>query len=51
MHILKADTRNVNGKARGEMILGLPEGEDLQNGIIKHLKEVGLAVTEVSDNE
>ncbi len=51
MNILKADTRNVNGKARGEMILGLPEGEDLQNGIIKHLKEVGLAVTEVSDNE
>ena len=51
VNILKADTRNVNGKAVGEMILGLPEGEEVQNNIIEHLKGYGLAVTEVIDNE
>ena len=49
MNILKADTRNVNGKAVGEMILGLPEGEDIQNSIIEHIKESGLTVTEVTE--
>ena len=48
INILKADTRNVNGKAKGEMILGLPEGTDLQENIISYLKERGLTVTEVS---
>ncbi len=51
VNILKADTRNVNGKAVGEMILGLPEGDDIQNDIIAHLKEAGLVVTEVTENE
>ncbi len=51
VNILRADTRNVNGKAVGEMILGLPEGEDIQNDIIEHLKGAGLAVTEVTENE
>ena len=49
LNILRADTRNVNGKAVGEMILGLPEGEDLQNSIIEHIKEAGLSVTEVTE--
>ena len=51
VNILKADTRNVNGKAVGEMILGLPEGEEVQKSIIEHLKGYGLAVSEVSENE
>ena len=50
VNILKANTRNVNGKAIGEMILGLPDGEKIQNDIITHLKDAGLAVTEVSEN-
>ncbi len=51
VNILRADTRNVNGKAVGEMILGLPEGKEIQNDIIEHLKNSGLAVTEVTENE
>lgn len=51
VNILRADTRNVNGRAVGEMILGLPEGEEIQNDIIEHLKNSGLAVTEVTENE
>lgn len=50
VNILKADTRNVNGKAIGEMILGLPEGEKIQNEIIDHLRDTGLAVTEVREH-
>ena len=49
VNILRADTRNVHGKAVGEMILGLPDGEDIQNSIIEHLQESGLAVTEVTE--
>ncbi len=50
VNILKADTRNVGGKARGEMILGLPENPDIQENMIKYLKESGLAVTEVTED-
>lgn len=50
VNILKADTKNVGGKAVGEMILGLPEGEKLQDEMISHLKDNGLCVTEVNEN-
>ncbi len=50
VNILKADTRNVGGKARGEMILGLPESETIQDDMIKSLKETGLTVTEVEED-
>lgn len=50
VNILKADTRNVGGRARGEMILGLPESESMQDEMIKSLKEVGLTVTEVQED-
>lgn len=50
VNILKADTRNVGGRARGEMILGLPESETMQDNMIKSLKEVGLTVTEVQED-
>ena len=49
VNILGADTRNVGGKAKGEMLLGLPEDENLQNDIIQYLKERELAVTEVRE--
>ena len=51
INILRADTRNVNGKAVGEMILGLPDGYEKQGEIIEYLKETGLVVSEVGDNE
>lgn len=50
VNILKADTRNVNGKAVGEMILGLPEGEEIQRSIIAYLQDAGLTVTEVREH-
>ena len=50
VNILKADTRNVSGKAVGEMILGLPTGKETQDEIIAHLRERGLIVTEVTEN-
>jgi len=50
INILKADTRNVGGKAKGEMILGLPEDKELQDNIISYLNERGLFVTEVIEN-
>jgi len=50
INILKADTRNVDGKAVGEMILGLPKDEAMQKGIVDYLVEIGLTVTEVREN-
>ncbi len=48
VNILKADTKNVGGIARGEMILGLPEEEDAQEMILTYLEERGLDVEEVT---
>lgn len=50
INILKADTKNVGGKARGEMILGLPEDVVLQEEIIDYFKDRGLVVTEVNES-
>lgn len=50
VNILKADTKNVSGKAVGEMILSLPTGKETQDEIIAHLRERGLIVTEVTEN-
>ncbi|MCR4991173.1 MAG: ATP-binding cassette domain-containing protein [Lachnospiraceae bacterium] len=50
INILGANTRNVGGKAKGEILLGLPEDEQLQHDIIAYLKERKLTVTEVKDN-
>ena len=50
INILKADTRNVDGKAVGEMILGLPEDESIHSDIINYLLERGLKVSEVTEN-
>ena len=50
LNILKADTKNVGGKARGEMILGLPEDERVKLAFIDYFKEQGLAVSEVTED-
>ena len=48
VNILKADTKDVHGVARGEMILGLPADKELQERMIDYLKERGLDVEEVT---
>lgn len=50
VNILKADTKNVNGKAVGEMVLGLPEDKVIQENIINYLQEKELVVTEVIED-
>lgn len=47
INILKADTKNVEGIARGEMILSLPDDEKMQSEMKEYLIERGLAVEEV----
>lgn len=50
VNILRADTKNVGGTAKGEMILGLPEDEEAQETILRYLEERGLDVEEVTGN-
>ncbi len=47
INILKADTKNVEGIARGEMILSLPDDAKMQSEMKEYLMERGLAVEEV----
>lgn len=44
VNILRADTKDVGGVARGEMILGLPEGEQMQSDMIDYIRARGLDV-------
>ena len=48
VNILRADTKNVGGYAKGEMILGLPDDRHLQVDIETYLKEKGLEIEEVT---
>lgn len=48
INILKAETKNVGGKAKGEMLLSLPENK--KEDIIYYFKERGLVVTEVMEH-
>ena len=48
VNILKADTKNVGGIAKGELILGLPEGHELQEQIKAYMVEKGLEIEEVT---
>lgn len=50
VNILKADTKNVGGVAKGEMILGLPEDRHVQLDIEQYLIEKGLEIEEVTDD-
>lgn len=47
VNILFADTKNINGKAAGEMILQLPENEETAVRMISYLRERKLHVEEV----
>ncbi len=47
INILRADTKNVEGIARGEMILSLPDDVKLQEEMKAYLIDRGLAVEEV----
>ncbi len=50
-NILYAATKDVDGVARGEMILGLSEDGNMADKQIAYLKERGLAVEEILDEE
>lgn len=47
INILRADTKNVEGIARGEMILSLPDDVQMQADMKEYLTQRGLAVEEV----
>ena len=48
VNILRADTKNVGGVAKGEMILGLPQEAELQQQMEQYLVEKGLEIEEVT---
>ena len=48
VNILRADTKNVGGVAKGEMILGLPSDAGLQEQMEAYLVEKGLEIEEVT---
>lgn len=48
VNILRADTKNVGGIAKGEIILGLPEDEKLKKQMEDYLERRGLVVQEVT---
>ena len=48
VNILRADTKNVGGVAKGEMILGLPEDKHLQVDIEQYLTDCVLEIEEVT---
>lgn len=50
VNILRANTRDVGGVAKGEMLLGLPEDETVANKIIDYLRSKNLDVEEVTDD-
>lgn len=49
LNILYADTKNLNGKAEGEMILQLPDDEAMAEKMIQYFREEKLGVEELSD--
>ena len=50
VNILYADTKNINGQAQGEMILQLPELEEVADKMIQHLKEINMGVEELKED-
>lgn len=47
VNILGADTKNVAGTAKGEMILGLPDDDEIAEKMMEYLKSKKLEVEEV----
>lgn len=50
VNILKAETKNVGGVAKGEMILGLPEDKEIQEAMKLYLKAHMLEIEEVTED-
>ena len=50
VNILYADTKNINGQAQGEMILQLPEIEEVANKMLQYLRDINMGVEEVSSD-
>ena len=50
VNILYADTKNINGQAQGEMILQLPELEEVADKMIQYLKEINMGVAELKED-
>ena len=48
VNILRADTKNVGGVAKGEMILGPPDDRHLQIDMEQYQTEHGLEIEEVT---
>lgn len=49
INILYANTKTINGEAYGEMILQLPESEEIANKMLQTLREKKLTVEEVEN--
>ena len=49
VNILLADTRDVNGTAKGQMVLQLPDDRETGDRMIRYLEERHLAVEELDD--
>lgn len=47
VNIMFADTKNIDGKAFGQMIIQLPEDENLSNKVLAYLKTQDIIVKEV----
>ena len=47
LNILYANTKTINGNAEGEMILQLPESQEIADRMIEYFKENNLGVEEV----
>ena len=50
VNILRANTRNVEGTAMGDMILGLPQDKRMQEDMIAYLRDKNIVVTEVVED-
>ena len=50
VNILYANTRNINGKPAGEMILPLPEKEEIADKMISYFNSKNLGVKELSED-
>jgi D-methionine transport system ATP-binding protein len=49
VNILYADTKTINGNAEGEMIIQLPDSEEVAEKIVTYFKEKKLGVEEVEE--
>lgn len=49
LNILYANTKTINGKAEGEMILQLPESKEIADRMIAYFKERNLGIEEVDN--